>query len=66
MGVAVPVLYRQYTALCEPGGVRFLAFGVDPDFCDSIDGLVEVDLQRLRLAKGARYLGPRPLPEMAA
>ncbi|MDH5834629.1 lysophospholipid acyltransferase family protein [Luteimonas kalidii] len=66
MGVVVPVLYRQYTALCEPGGVRFLAFGVDPDFCDSIDGLVEVDLQRLRLAKGARYLGPRPLPEMAA
>lgn len=56
MGVAIPVLYRQYTALCEPGGVRFLAFGVDPEFSDSIDGLVEVDLQRLRLAKSARYL----------
>lgn len=66
MGVAIPVLYRQYTALCDPGGVRFLAFGVDPEFSDSIDGLVEVDLQRLRLAKGARYLRPRTPVEAAA
>ena len=30
--LAVPMLYKQYTELCEPGGARFLAFGVDPDF----------------------------------
>ena len=59
-GVQVPVLYRQYAALCEPGGTRFLAFGVDPDFSDSIDGLVEVDLHRLRAGKAQRYLQPRP------
>ena len=58
--VQVPVLYRQYAALCEPGGTRFLAFGVDPDFSDSIDGLVEVDLHRLRAGKAQRYLQPRP------
>jgi len=58
-GVSVPMLYRQYTALCEPGGARFLAFGVDPDFSDSIDGLIEVDLYRIRAGKGARYLRPR-------
>jgi putative hemolysin len=55
-GASVPVLYKQYTDLCEPGGARFLAFGVDPDFSDSIDGLIEVDLQRVRPHKRRRYL----------
>jgi len=56
LGTAVPTLYRQYTELCEPGGARFLAFGVDPDFSDSIDGLIEVDLQAIRPHKRKRYL----------
>lgn len=56
LGAAVPVLYKQYTDLCEPGGARFLAFGVDPDFSDSIDGLIEVDLRRIRPHKRRRYL----------
>ena len=55
-GTSVPTLYRQYTDLCEPGGARFLAFGVDPDFSDSIDGLIEVDLQAIRPNKRRRYL----------
>lgn len=57
LGTALPMLYKQYTDLCEPGGARFLAFGVDPDFSDSVDGLIEVDLQMLRPKKRARYLG---------
>ena len=56
LGATIPMLYKQYTELCEPGGARFLAFGVDPDFSDSIDGLIEVDLQRLRPKKRTRYL----------
>lgn len=56
LGTSVPTLYRQYTDLCEPGGARFLAFGVDPDFSDSIDGLIEVDLQAIRPNKRRRYL----------
>lgn len=56
LGASVPMLYKQYTELCEPGGARFLAFGVDPAFSDSIDGLIEVDLQRIRPRKRARYL----------
>ena len=56
LGASVPMLYKQYTELCEPGGARFLAFGVDPAFSDSIDGLIEVDLQRLHPRKRARYL----------
>ncbi len=57
LGATVPMLYKQYTELCEPGGTRFLAFGVDPGFGDSIDGLIEVDLHRIRPKKRARYLG---------
>lgn len=57
LGAQVPVLYKQYTELCEPGGARFLAFGVDPDFSNSVDGLIEVDLHCLRAKKRQRYLG---------
>ena len=57
LGATLPMLYKQYTELCEPGGARFLAFGVDPGFSDSVDGLIEVDLHRLRAKKRERYLG---------
>jgi putative hemolysin len=56
IGATVPMLYKQYTELCEPGGARFLAFGVDPDFGDSIDGLIEVDIARMQPRKRRRYL----------
>lgn len=62
LGATIPMLYKQYTELCEPGGARFLAFGVDPAFSDSIDGLIEVDLQRIRPKKRARYLEARYQP----
>lgn len=60
LGTRVPTLYKQYTELCEPGGARFLAFGVDPEFNNAVDGLVEVDLARIRPRKRERYLGPAP------
>ncbi len=56
LGSRVPTLYKQYTELCEPGGARFLAFGVDPDFSDSVDGLILVDLYKLRPNKKDRYI----------
>ncbi len=56
LGATLPMLYRQYTDLCEPGGVRFLAFGVDPAFSNSVDGLIEVDMHCLRPKKRERYL----------
>ncbi|WMJ67857.1 lysophospholipid acyltransferase family protein [Stenotrophomonas sp. 24(2023)] len=62
LGTGVPTLYRQYTDLCEPGGARFLAFGVDPDFSDSIDGLIEVDLRAIRPNKRKRYLRDAGVP----
>jgi putative hemolysin len=66
LGAQVPMLYKQYTELCEPGGARFLAFGVDPDFSNSVDGLIEVDIQRMRPKKRQRYLGDAPPPECVA
>lgn len=56
LGSRVPTLYKQYTELCEPGGARFLGFGVDPDFNNAVDGLIEVDLTRIRPKKRQRYL----------
>ena len=58
LGATVPMLYKQYTELCEPGGARFLAFGVDPAFSDAVDGLIEVDLHTVRPKKRERYLAP--------
>lgn len=59
LGARVPTLYKQYTELCEPGGARFLAFGVDPDFNDAVDGLILVDLQQVTPRKRERYLCTR-------
>jgi hypothetical protein len=56
LGAALPTLYRQYVDLCEPEGVRFLDFGVDPSFGGCVDGLVRLDIRHLRAGKRARYL----------
>lgn len=56
MGCTVPTLYKQYSEVCEPGGVEFLDFGVDPDFGDCIDGLVLVDSHKLKARKRDRYM----------
>ncbi len=56
-GEKVPVLFKQYAALFEPGGFQLLAFSVDPDFSDCIDGLFLADLSRLKPNKRKRYFG---------
>ncbi|WP_428610200.1 GNAT family N-acyltransferase [Sedimenticola sp.] len=55
--LTVPTLYKQYTELCEEGGVQFLAFGVDPQFADCVDGLILVDLDKVKASKRKRYIG---------
>ncbi len=56
LGASVPPLYKQYTELCEPGGVVFVDFNVDRDFSSCIDGLVIVDIKKLKAAKRKRYM----------
>ncbi|MCL2897745.1 lysophospholipid acyltransferase family protein [Brenneria tiliae] len=58
MGCAIPTLYKQYSEICEPGGVQFIDFGIDPDFNNCIDGLVLVDLQQLTPSRHQRYIAP--------
>ncbi|WP_353981143.1 hypothetical protein [Salinicola endophyticus] len=55
--MSVPVLYKQYCEVAEPGAVRFLGFGVDTDFGFCVDGLVVVDVTRLKPDKRRRYVG---------
>lgn len=57
MGTSVPTLYKQYSELTEDEGVKFIDFGVDKDFNDCIDGLVLVDITKLKSKKRQRYLG---------
>ncbi|MDN3474979.1 lysophospholipid acyltransferase family protein [Pseudoalteromonas sp. APC 3355] len=56
MSAQVPTLFKQYTELCNPGGVQFLSFSIDPDFNNCIDGLVLVDLKSVKENKAKRYL----------
>lgn len=49
----VPVLLRQYLKL----GGKLLAFNVDQDFADALDGLILVDLRRTDPKILARYMG---------
>ncbi len=53
--VKVPALYKQYTELCEPGGAQFLAYNVDPDFGYCVDGLVWIEIDKVKPRKRERY-----------
>ncbi|WP_129141739.1 lysophospholipid acyltransferase family protein [Modicisalibacter coralii] len=61
LGASVPVLYKQYGEVAESGAVRFMDFGVDADFGYCLDGLVVVDVTRLKPDKRRRYIGEAPL-----
>ncbi|WP_039055472.1 GNAT family N-acyltransferase [Enterobacter sp. Bisph1] len=65
MGCGIPPLYKQYSELCEPGGVQFIDFGCDPDFNNCVDGLVLVDLTLLKSNRYERYIAAH-LPQQAA
>jgi len=56
-GLSIPTLYKQYSDVCEEGGVKFLEFGIDADFGNCIDGFILVDIDRLKPAKRKRYIG---------
>jgi len=56
LDLSVPTLYKQYSELCEDGGVQFADFNIDPDFSDCVDGLVLVDLNYIKDTKRKRYL----------
>ncbi len=63
--VSIPPLLKHYTNLCHDGGVKFLDFGVDPDFANCIDGLILVDLSKMKAEKKERYILRRPVDKVA-
>ncbi len=56
MGCSIPTLFKQYSELCEAGGLVFMDFGVDAEFGDCIDGLVIVDVTKIKQKKKNRYI----------
>jgi putative hemolysin len=56
-GFKVPILFKQYAALYEDGGFQALAFSIDPDFGDCLDGLCIADLHTLKPSWRKRYIG---------
>lgn len=50
----LPILIREYVKL----GGQFLAFSVDPDFQDAMDGFVVVNLDRTNLKLLSLHMGP--------
>ncbi len=55
--VSVPMLYKQYSDLCEEGGIRFCAYNIDPDFSECIDSFILVDTAKIKPAQRKRYIG---------
>jgi putative hemolysin len=60
LGFSVPVLYKQYSELCEPDGIRFIDFCIDPDFNDCVDALILVEVDKIRPSKKERYFNIKP------
>lgn len=56
LGVKVPVLYKQYVELCEPGGCEFLGFNIDPEFSNCVDALILVHVDAIKEKKHQRYI----------
>ena len=56
IGVKIPTLFKQYSELCQPGGVKFCGFSIDPGFNHCVDGFIVVDLEKVKEKKRARYI----------
>jgi 1-acyl-sn-glycerol-3-phosphate acyltransferase len=56
-GATVPTLYKQYSELCEEGGVKFFDFNIDREFGDCVDGFIMVEIDKITEAKRKRYIG---------
>lgn len=55
-GYSIPPLYKQYSELCEKDGVKFYDFNVDPLFNNCVDGLISVEIEKIKEEKKERYI----------
>lgn len=56
MDLSVPTLYKQYTELCDEGGICFLDFNIDKEFANCVDSFILVDITKIKETKKARYI----------
>ena len=61
-GRPIPTLLKHYALL----GAEVLAFNVDPDFSNVVDGLICVDLLKAPQRKLARFMGPMAVEALRA
>lgn len=56
LSCTVPTLYKQYSNLCEYGGIQFHGFNIDKNFSDCIDGFILVNVNKIKKNQRARYI----------
>ena len=61
-GYSVPTLFKQYCELCEPGGVEFIDFGIDNEFQNCLDGLIILDVEKIKESKKRLYIYSDGIP----
>lgn len=59
MRYSLPILYKQYSELCDPDGIKFIDFCIDPDFNDCVDALILVEVDKIKQSKKDRYINRR-------
>lgn len=64
LGYTIPVLYKQYSELCDQDGIKFIDFCVDPDFNDCVDALILVEVDKIKQAKKDRYINKKRVPDI--
>lgn len=52
----VPTLYKQYTELCEKGGISFMGYNIDVNFNNCLDSFILVDIEKVKEKKRKRYI----------
>lgn len=55
MGYTVPVMFKRYTEICEPGGIKFVNFNTDVNFSNCVDGFIVLDVSKIKKAYKIRY-----------
>jgi putative hemolysin len=56
IGFSIPTLYKQYSEITEDGGVKFLGFNVDKSFSDCVDGLILLEVEKIKDSAKQRYI----------
>ena len=55
LGYTIPILYKQYTELCNYGSVHFHAFSTDHHFNHCLDGFIFLEIAKIKESKIKRY-----------